>query len=231
MLSRTRSTECQNASVNFCRSQLGKMRLKVRHTETTTVNDAAMIEALAEELVQFSPEVVQATCTEWARRSKWWPTLSELLELAQDFAERQARKANPAPKSTLSERLNALLHMGWPATRIAAISPDASEFIISNPGMSDTEIIAGLVRIESGQSKPRRKEVAPPVGKPMAKAFELCREPRKFLEAPRMIGMYLAMVERFHGRDEAEFQAGQLAVEATGGAVDALRHWTGKAMA
>lgn len=217
--------------MNFCRSQLGKMRLKVRHTETTTVNDAAMIEALAEELVQFSPEVVQATCTEWARRSKWWPSLSELLELAQDLAERQARKANPAPKSTLSERLNTLMHMGWPATRIAAISPDASEFIISNPGMSDTEIVAGLVRIEDGQAKPRRKEVAPPVGKPMAMAFDLCREPARFPEAASKIAMYLGMVERFHGRDEAQFQAGQLVAVASGVAVEALRPWTGKVAA
>lgn len=207
------------------------MLLKVRHIEGESLNNAAMIEAFAEEMMAFSPEVVRATCAEWPRRSKWRPTLSELLELAQDFAERQARKANPAPKSTLSERLNSLMYMGWPATRIAAISPDASDFIISNPGMSDTEIIAGLVRIEDGQSKPRRKEVAPPVGKPMAKAFELCRQPARFLEAPRMIGMYLAMVERFHGRDEAEFQAGQLAGVATGIAAEALRPWTERAAA
>lgn len=205
--------------------------MKVSRTATDSVVMAAEIEALAEELVRFPQECVEAVCMAWPHRSKFWPTAFELIEMARDWVELDAARRNPAPKSTLAERLNTLMHMGWPATRIAAISPDASEFIISNPRMSDTEIVAGLVRIEDGQSKPRRKEVAPPTGKPMAKAVELCREPSRFLEAPRMIAMYLGMVERFHGRDEARFQAGQLAAVASGVAVEALRPWTGKVAA
>lgn len=39
----------------------------------------SMIAILVEELAEFPPDVLATVCRKWARREKWWPSLSDLL--------------------------------------------------------------------------------------------------------------------------------------------------------
>lgn len=39
-----------------------------------------MAAVLVDELVEFSPDVIQTAFRRWARREKWWPTLAEIRE-------------------------------------------------------------------------------------------------------------------------------------------------------
>lgn len=212
------------------------MAMKLRRPQEAGDNIDFRIEALAREITGFSPQVVSDACDEWCRTSAFWPALAEILPILRDYqrladAPKQPRGRQDGSKVGIADRLQALLHMGWPATRIAPLCPDASQYMLNHPDLTDAEIIGGLQRLEDGRSPKLKAEKAPPIGKPMAKAVELCRNQERFLEAPRLISMYLAMVERFHGRGEAEYQAGQLSVGAQGQAAEALRPYMQGAMA
>jgi hypothetical protein len=43
----------------------------------------AMLAVMAEELAEFPADVLRAELSAWARREKWWPTLSELRDRCQ----------------------------------------------------------------------------------------------------------------------------------------------------
>jgi hypothetical protein len=51
-------------------------------------------EDMARELTRYDARDVEAGTLAWARRSKWWPTLAELIEAAE--TERHARDARAA---------------------------------------------------------------------------------------------------------------------------------------
>lgn len=210
---------------------MARMTTKLRLPRGAEEDLGIRIEALARELISFQPQVVSDTCDEWARSSAFWPAVAEILPIARDY-QRVADTPQVTGRGTATECVARIAHRGWPATRIAPMGYEAVEFILNNHTKGDAEVIRGLEMIEAGKSpKAQRREVPPPTGKPMAMAFDLCREPARFPEAASKIAMYLAMVERFHGRDEAQFQAGQLAAVANGVAVEALRPWTGKVAA
>jgi hypothetical protein len=189
------------------------------------------IEALARELTGFDPQAVSDACDEWCKANAFWPALAEFLPVVRDHqriadAPRvtgRAASANPA-----TDCVARLAYRGWPATRLAPLGYEAVEFILNNHAKGDDFVLNGLEMLAAGRiPKAQKREVPPPIGKPMAKAFELVRHPERFFQAVDLIGLYLKMVERAHGRDEAEFQAGQLAAEAKGQAAEALRPYTG----
>lgn len=121
----------------------------------------AQLELYTRQLAKHDPRAVAEACEEWARTQKFWPALSELVELvrqAEQAAERKraiayakssGRRDDPAEihrrTEHLIQRVRRLTGQQHPAVLLSRLNyDDQVEIGIYHEDMSDDDLLAAL---------------------------------------------------------------------------------------
>jgi hypothetical protein len=87
-----------SASPEHCLRCLTRLRGMVRLPKDMRAEDMDLqLSDYARELTRYEPQDVESAVMGWARRSKWWPTLAELVEVID--GQRAAREAKARLRS------------------------------------------------------------------------------------------------------------------------------------